>query len=450
LINLVNENQRDRLSRNMARILIVDDDTDLSRSLSQFFKKRDHHTETADCATAAFDILNENDFDLLILDWELPDASGLDICKAYRSHGGLGGVIMLTGRTGSMEKVSGLNAGADDYQTKPFSMVEFGARVNSLLRRLNMAKPVEPAVLDESIVGQTFANSYQIDAVLGKGGMGLVYKATHKTLDRVVAIKVLSGENISASSRKRFELEAKAMSLLDHPNLIKIYEFGLVNESTPYIVMEYVEGVSLKQLTNRHGALPMQAMLPVFIQICDALEHAHSQSIIHRDLKPTNVMISSNNCQAKLLDLGIVKFLNSGSQDIQLTLADQIFGSPIYMSPEQATNAPLDFRTDIYSMACLMFEVLSGKYAYPGETFAEVLEAKLSNKAPKLTQRAPEIACPLDLEALILRMLEKSPANRPQSLAEVKQVLEKIQVETASSHNARTLSELLKARNKFS
>ncbi|MBX9688453.1 MAG: protein kinase, partial [Candidatus Obscuribacterales bacterium] len=353
----------------MARILIVDDNHDLAMAMQLFLEAKKHETTTAHSAAEAYEILGGSDFDLLILDWDLPDGTGVEICKAYRDRGGIGGVLMLTGRSAQNEKVLGLTAGADDYLTKPVDIPEFGARIDALLRRTLLNKRPEPMVFDDTMVGKNFVSTYNIESVLGKGAMGIVYKARHQTLKRTAAIKILSGRTQGVADRKRFELEAHTMSLLNHPNLIKIYDFGLA-DNTPFIIMEFLEGSPLNLVLKTYQSIPVIDALPLFIDICNGLAHAHSQSIIHRDIKPANIMISEDGRHATILDLGVAKFLEEES-DLKLTFAGEIFGSPFYMSPEQATNKPLDFRSDIYSLACVLYETLTGEVPFPGYSFVE-------------------------------------------------------------------------------
>lgn len=424
----------------MTSILIVDDNEDLASSMRGFLEGKGNTVKSANCGKDAYDILDAEDFDLLILDWELPDASGPDICQYYRKFGGLGAVLMLTGRNSSEDKVTGLNAGADDYLTKPVNIPEFSARIDALLRRVSMIKKEEPPTYDESMVGKTFAATYMINAVLGKGAMGIVYHATHTTLKRSSAVKVLTDHPMQKGDRKRFEREARAMSLLDHPSLVKIYDFGFADQRTPYIVMEFIEGRTLNEILKEQGKLSVKEAIPVFIGICEGLHHAHLQSIIHRDLKPANVMVS-NSGQCKILDLGVAK-ISEEETDMKLTVAGEIFGSPYYMSPEQALSKALDHRSDIYSLGCLMFEVLTGELPFMGDSFVELVNAKTkATQPPSICQHDPQAKFPPALDKLLMKTLEKSPANRPNSMT---QIIEELNTINSSIQNgaAKEKSEL--------
>lgn len=416
----------------MATILVVEDNQDIAVNMQLFLQTKGHEVLCAYMGMEAYALLGGRDFDLLILDWDLPDTTGPAICQEYRNRGGQGAVLMLTGRGSTDDKVTGLSAGADDYLTKPVNIAEFGARVEALLRRTASKRPVEPTKYDESMVGQTF-NGYEILSVLGKGAMGIVFEAKHKTINRHVAIKVLSGRSSGVGDRKRFEREAKAMSMLDHPNLIKIYDFGVTNQDIPYIIMEFVEGSPLSAILQSCGPLPVTDVVPLFIEICEGLEHAHAQSIIHRDIKPHNIMVSSDGCRAKIVDLGVAKIAEPEEGDMQLTFAGEIFGSPFYMSPEQATNKPFDHRSDIYSLGCVMYEVLIGKPPFTGYSFVELTNAKLNAKtAPSIIAFAPYAEFPVELDRLVAKMMERRPEQRPVSMTQVLEHLRKIQKDCVS------------------
>lgn len=391
----------------------------------RYLRSKSHEVTSVNSVEDAHEQLVSADFDLLILDWELPDGNGPDICKDYRDRGGLAAVLMLTGRSGSDDKVTGLNAGADDYLVKPFVISEFSARVDALLRRLAMHnKKPEPKVFDESLLGKTFAGNYAIEAVLGKGAMGFVFKASHRTLKRTAAIKVLSERNLGPVAKKRFEREARAMSLLDHPNLSKIYEFGFAEE-TPYIVMELLEGAALYDVLRNCGPLPVQEAIPLFTQICDGLEHAHAQKLIHRDLKPANIIISSDGRNAKVVDLGLVKFMQpeedlGAGNNATLSHANEVMGSPAYMSPEQGSNRQIDQRTDVYALGCVMYETLSGQICFKGTSFFDIIQEKMSSKAPSICEEFPHMKFPVEMDRCIRKALEPNQTKRYSTMSELK------------------------------
>ncbi|MBX9567456.1 MAG: protein kinase [Candidatus Obscuribacterales bacterium] len=412
----------------MASILILDDSLELAMNMRAYLEQKGHTVTETHSVAEAYAMLSSQDYDLLILDWDLPDGTGIDVCQGYRDRGGLSGVLMLTGHNSQDDKVTGLTAGADDYLTKPVNIPEFGARIAALLRRVTINKrPEPPRAFDETLVGHTFAGTYKIESVLGKGMMGIVYKASHTAIQRTAAIKILSARYEGVADRKRFEREAQAMNMLDHPSLIKIYEFGITEQNVPFIIMEYVEGSPLSLVLSKYKSIPLKQALPLFIDICEGLEHAHTQSIIHRDLKPANIIISEDGKRAKILDLGLAKSIADETNDLKLTFAGEIFGSPFYMSPEQATNKALDLRSDIFSLGCVIYETLTGEVPFPGYSFVDVTNAKLEGTPPSICNKFPDAEFPARLDQVIQKSLEVKPAKRQNSVSELKQDLLDIQ-----------------------
>jgi serine/threonine-protein kinase len=266
---------------------------------------------------------------------------------------------------------------------------------------------------------------YEILALLGAGGMGEVYKARDTRLRRLIALKILPGNNVMDSDgRRRFLVEAQAASQLNHPNIVTIHDISEEN-GVLFIAMEYVVGATLEQ-TIASGALPLKTALKCAHEIADGLAAAHAGGIIHRDLKPTNIMISKDG-RAKLLDFGLAKFVDPGlfegetQTDSQLTHSGEIVGTASYMSPEQAEGRELDARSDIFSFGLVVYEMLSGQRAFAGSSWISTLAAILHEEPRPLRGLNAEIS-PL-LEELVGRCLLKNPAHRFQSMAEVKDAL---------------------------
>jgi TolB-like protein/Tfp pilus assembly protein PilF/predicted Ser/Thr protein kinase len=238
---------------------------------------------------------------------------------------------------------------------------------------------------------------YEILARLGEGGMGEVWKARDTRLDRVVAIK-----RLKAPHSTRFEQEARAIAALNHPNICVLYDVG-----TDYLVMEYIEGKALR------GPLPCEDALPVAIQIASALEVAHRRGILHRDLKPANILVTATG--AKLLDFGLAKLMGDAGGDTTQTAEGTLVGTAAYMSPEQAQGKALDERSDIFSFGAILYELLSGRRAFEGNSFLETLTAVAHREPNPLQSPAVNI---------VKRCLAKDPAQRFQSAAELKTALE--------------------------
>ncbi len=269
------------------------------------------------------------------------------------------------------------------------------------------------------VPGRVIDGRYEITSFLGKGGMCSVYLANHLVLSRPLALKVLNEQLlVEKSSIERFKREAVAVSALEHPNIVKVYGFGVVQE-IPYLAMEYLSGISLADLLKRETRLPLERALPIFDQILDALSHAHQQGLIHRDLKPSNVMLIDGERQVKLVDFGIAKVLPESGKELQkLTQTGAILGTVAYMSPEQCQALPLDARSDIYSMGCLMYEVLDGRVPLDGETPLAIMSKHL------LESPAESEFITANARKTILSALEKSPTKRQQSADQLKQELQ--------------------------
>jgi serine/threonine protein kinase len=290
-------------------------------------------------------------------------------------------------------------------------------------------------------IGKTFADRYIIESVLGLGGMSVVYKAKHKLMDRIVAIKMLHNVlNQDVTALERFKLEAQACSSLSHHNVITVYDFGVTPDGEPFFVMDCLEGESLKELIERKGRIPYDRALSIFKQICDGLEAAHKRGIVHRDLKPANVVISKEENgfeHVRLVDFGIAKMLKqAGRQEQQLTKTGEVFGSPIYMSPEQCLGKDIDARSDIYALGCLMYETLSGEPPFLGNGFLETMNMHVGDKAKSLTEVVPDANFPAELVEVINRCMEKDPAARYQNVGEVRDTL--VYITTALLGSSRT------------
>jgi serine/threonine-protein kinase len=282
----------------------------------------------------------------------------------------------------------------------------------------------------ESLVGSTLAGKYEILSEIDRGGMSIVYKAKHQLMDRIVAIKVLQSQLVNdQTSKKRFQQEAQAASCLTHPNVIALYDFGIAEATTqPYIVMDYLVGESLATIVKRDNHLDEKRAVKVFLQACDALEHAHRKGVLHRDLKSSNIMLAEIEGKkdiVKVVDFGIAKFMpSSGKQPQNLTQTGEIFGSPIYMSPEQCVGQNLDARSDIYSMGVLMYEALTGLPPLLGDTIVDTMQMHVSTTPSAFAEIRPDLRISKELEAVVLKALEKVPNARFQSMQEFYDALE--------------------------
>jgi eukaryotic-like serine/threonine-protein kinase len=260
--------------------------------------------------------------------------------------------------------------------------------------------------------GDVLDGRYVLQDAIGEGGVGLIFRAVQFKVQRPVAVKFLQHEVVGEQSLKpRFEREALALAALAHPNIVRLQDYGIARGS-PFLVMEFVEGRTLRTLLNEDGSyLAWPRALGLTRQVLYALAYAHERGIVHRDLKPANLIVQNLPQQpehVKVLDFGFAKFLPGSELDLgaQLTRAGHTFGSPPYMSPEHATGGAVDGRSDLYSVGILLFEMLTGKRPFDGEIH-EVLRHHLATPVPRLVDRRPELAAHPELQQLIDRALAK-------------------------------------------
>ena len=282
---------------------------------------------------------------------------------------------------------------------------------------------------DPNIGRDLLDGQFRILQKIGSGGMGAVYKALQPAMNRMVAVKILHPK---LANRKdlvsRFRREARAMSHLSHPNTVKVYLYGELDDGSLYIVMEYLEGRNLNQVVRKEGPLSVDRAIPVLIQVCGALQEAHLMGIVHRDLKPENIFLSTNGGLKdfpKVLDFGLAKVtereLRPGS--IMLTQEGMVFGTPEFMSPEQAQGHTLDARSDIYSLAVILYEVLTGKLPFDARTPMEYIQLHVTKPPIALDERIPGKSYPAGLGQVIAKALEKKPENRFPSAADFAEAL---------------------------
>ncbi|MBI1270578.1 protein kinase [bacterium] len=266
---------------------------------------------------------------------------------------------------------------------------------------------------------------YEVLALLGQGGMGLVLKGRHKQLNKLVAIKILNTAlSLDSVSLKRFDIEAKAGSQLAHPNLIAVFDYGVTTEGKPYLVMEYVEGESLQERIAESGPIGTEEFLRIFEQVVRALKYIHNQNIIHRDIKTSNIMLqkidSESESFAKLLDFGIAKVLADSGLTIQdLTATGSVFGSPLYMSPEQCRGKDTDGRSDIYSLGCVMHECFIGIPPVIGENALDTIFKHVNGPPSIIASELKTGRLERRVAAMIEKCLEKEPEKRFQNAAEL-------------------------------
>ncbi|HEU0105648.1 MAG TPA: protein kinase, partial [Vicinamibacteria bacterium] len=277
--------------------------------------------------------------------------------------------------------------------------------------------------------GDLFASRYELLSTLGKGGMGVVYLARDQQLDEDVALKVLRPDVMKEDPTllDRFKQEIKLARRITHRNVLRTHDFGEA-AGTPYISMEYLEGVTLKDLIRSKGALPIGVGLRIAKQMCQGLEAAHAQGVVHRDIKPQNMLILPETGDLKIMDFGIARVseVKAGTAPgaSGLTTAGTVMGTPDYIPPEQAQGMPADFRSDIYSLAVVLYEVFTGRLPFNGDTVMQIVLAHIRNPPPP--PRTVNDHIPVALEEVILRGLQKEPAQRYQSVEDMARDLDEV------------------------
>ena len=271
----------------------------------------------------------------------------------------------------------------------------------------------------DNYVGKRLDGRYEVQEIIGVGGMSVVYKAYDNIDDRIVAVKVLKDEySANEEFKRRFKNESKAIALLSHPNIVKVYDVNF-GEKLQYIVMEYIDGITLKEYINKQGAITWNDALFFMTQILRAVQHAHDKGIVHRDIKPQNIILLSNG-NIKVTDFGIARFSRSETK----TLTEQAIGSVHYIAPEQAKGEHTDEKADIYSLGVVLYEMLSGEVPFEAESAVSVALMQLQADAKKLTDINPDI--PLGLEQICIRAMQKNPVDRYQTATEMLLDIEEI------------------------
>jgi len=296
----------------------------------------------------------------------------------------------------------------------------------------------------DDYIGKTIARKYRIEAMIGEGGMGKVYKATQLVLDKPVVLKVLRQALLSDERTvARFQREAKAASRLNHPNSISVLDFGQADDGALYIAMEYVAGKDLHHILSREWPLPESRVVRIVSQVLSALSDAHGAGVIHRDLKPENIMVEQRRGEpdfVKVLDFGIAKITDSDGDGPALTRAGFVCGTPEYMSPEQARGAQLDHRSDLYAVGVILYQLTTGLLPFDSDSAVGFATKHLTEQPPTPSRRRPEAKISPQMERLIMKTLSKSPDDRPQTAEQFRAELQALDKERRAAPPARSRS----------
>ncbi|HWN66040.1 MAG TPA: serine/threonine-protein kinase, partial [Haliangium sp.] len=287
-------------------------------------------------------------------------------------------------------------------------------------------------------LGRVIESRYHVLEIVGRGGMGVVYKVEHLRMGKVAAMKVLHPEySRDAEVEERFRREAEAVSRLTHPNTVQVFDFGTASGAL-YLIMEYVRGPDLNTLIKRDGPMPFERAAPMLAQICAALAEAHALGVVHRDLKPENVLITRTHRGrdfVKILDFGLAKISEHDDRP-DVTDRGAIIGTPYYMSPEQIRGEPVDTRTDVYALGSMMYRLLTGTYAFAAGTPMGVLTKHLTDPLQPPSQRVPELGISPRLDAIVARSMAKDRDARYPTIGAMLDDIEATYLELADASTA--------------
>jgi serine/threonine-protein kinase len=293
--------------------------------------------------------------------------------------------------------------------------------------------------VDDSLLGETLAEKYLVEQLIKRGGMGSVYRGKHVMMDKTVAIKVLrpslAGDDVVVA---RFSREAKAASRISHPHAVSVTDFGEAETGVVFLVMEYLDGRTLKDLIRSEGPMTLERTVEIIRQVSGALDAAHQQGVIHRDLKGDNIMLSQSDGGdwAKVLDFGIAKILQpEGARDNDITAGNLVIGTPQYMSPEQCSQTgPIDARSDVYSLGVIVFEMLTGRVPFTGDSPTVIMMKQVGDEPPSVLEARPDL--PASIDSLIKKALAKQPVDRFQTAGELSEALTQAAAEAGDAASA--------------
>jgi eukaryotic-like serine/threonine-protein kinase len=374
----------------------------------------------------------------------------------------VGVIVLMFAATLPSTPVKMLVAGLISASANPIGMLvaryrgawDFGPTINILVMHYPDYLLVGVSVVISIVVtrlGQQVAKaremgSYQLGELLGRGGMGEVYKATHRMLARPAAIKLIRSERVGGGSGdagrlavKRFHREAEAAATLRSPHTVELYDFGEAGDGTLYFAMELLEGMDLETLVRQKGPLPAARVVHLLRQVCESLGEAHARGLVHRDIKPANIHVGRVGLKddfVKVLDFGLVRSVEGSNIDQSLaTAVGHVHGTPAYMAPEMATSANLDSRADLYAVGCVAYFLLTGKVVFEGTPMQMITRRAVEDPVPP--SERTELPIPGDLEAIVMACLARRPEDRPQSATELDRMLASVAVPPWTEDQAR-------------
>jgi CheY-like chemotaxis protein len=449
-------------------ILIVDDNVPNREMLGRRLERENYRVTCVGSGVEAIDLIGQRNFDLVLLDLMMPEMNGLEVLSIIRSSHAILDlpVVIVTAKDQGEDMVAALKAGANDYIARPFNFAPLLARLETQLHlsRLRMAdgglritggvqaagpgashRTVDPSSIrnpQSAIRNRETLADYEILGELGRGGMGVVYKARHLRMDRIVALKVIDREHLNCPSAiKCFYQEIRAAAQLAHRNIVMAFDAGQFGD-THFFAMEFVPGMDLGQLVWRHGPLPVKFASDCIIQAAEGLQHAHERGLVHRDVKPSNLRVAWDHPPSpeggnladepghpakvtiKILDMGLA-LLYETEESAEGGGLTRVVGTADYMAPEQWMNAhQVDIRADLYSLGGTFYFLLTGQVPFPGaEPMEKMLKHHLDEPTP-VEQIRPEV--PAAIAEVVRRLMAKQPEQRYQKPIEVAEALRRI------------------------
>lgn len=401
------------------KVLIAEDSSTWRILLENQIQKWGYEPVLAKDGEEAWAILQREDAPrLALLDWQMPKMDGIEVCrnlKRSQAHH-FTYVILLTGRDAQDDMVAGLEAGADDYLTKPIEMPILRSRLMVARRIVEVVPPKEWS--------KPQVPGYEVERLLGKGAFATVWEAIREQTKEAVALKIIRVDLATEEVFGRFAREIRLMQQMDHPNIARVYE-SRIDQDLGYYAMELVPGMTLEK--HVHNQRPKAGkILLLMAKVCDALEHVHQHGIIHRDLKPTNIMVTEDG-QPKLVDFGLAKSLFHRDPETETTetLVDSAVGTPLFMAPEQARgeNDQLDARTDIYALGILLYLLCVRRHPHKvnKEDRWQTIQEMAKGRARPPREVKPDFDP--ELELIIMKALAEAPEDRFQTAGAFAQAL---------------------------
>ncbi len=396
-------------------ILVVDDNPVTRVLCSRVLSREGYQVMLAEDGIEALRLVKEKAGDLVLLDVMMPGLDGFDVLEALRKiyPSDRLRVLMVTAKDQSEDVVRAFKLGADDYIMKPLDVPVMVARIRVQLRSRPPGDRPPPQSLLELKPGSVLAEKYRLESPIGQGNSGTVYRATHLTLKRPVAVKVFSRGIQADGSGARFRREAISACRIDHPNAVKVLDLSVTSSGVPFLVMELLEGRNLAEELRQEGCLTLARCAQLLQPICGVLSEVHELGIVHRDVKPQNIFLHQGRQGevVKMLDFGIAKLLDDSAVEDKITL-DGLVGTPTYMAPERFSGGVCDAGADVYSLGVMLYEMLTGRRPFEseGDLFKLIVLHMDESPAPPSELR-PEL--PPAIERLVLEALAKDSGQRP-------------------------------------